>query len=116
MLGQWDQEDSYGGPAVFKAIKAAQPDAPITLGIGPWRHSGANYEGYGLGALKFEGDTALQFRLGWIKPFLDCRLKSKAAPCKPMPAAITYATGINRWETEYMKPERFSTLQRKILI
>jgi putative CocE/NonD family hydrolase len=100
MLGQWDQEDSYGGPAVFKAILAAQPDAPIMLGIGPWRHSGANYEGYNLGPLKFEGDTALQFRLQWIKPFLDCRLKTKAAPCQAMPAAVTYATGTNRWEVD----------------
>jgi len=104
MLGQWDQEDSYGAPAVFKAVKAAQPDAPISLGIGPWRHSGANYEGYALGSLKFEGDTALQFRLQWIKPFFDCRLKSKAPACKPMPAAITYATGINRWETDSSWP------------
>jgi putative CocE/NonD family hydrolase len=105
MLGQWDQEDSYGGPAVFKAIKAAQPDAPITLGIGPWRHSGANYEGYGLGQLKFEGDTALQFRTEWIKPFLDCRLKSRLfRSCKAMPAAVTYATGTNTWETDAKWP------------
>ncbi len=104
MLGQWDQEDSYGAPAVFRAVKAAQPDAPITLGIGPWRHSGANYEGFGLGPLRFEGDTALQFRLNWIKPFLDCRLKSGAAPCRPMPAAITYATGTERWETDSAWP------------
>lgn len=104
MLGQWDQEDSYGGPAVYKAIKAAQPDAPISLAIGPWRHSGANYDGSSLGPLKFEGDTALQFRLNWIKPFLDCRLKTKPAPCKPMPAAITYATGANRWETDTKWP------------
>lgn len=104
MLGQWDQEDSYGGPAVFKAVKAAQPDAPITLGIGPWRHSGANYEGSSLGPLKFEGDTALQFRLNWIKPFIDCRVKTNPAPCKPMPAAVTYATGANRWETDAKWP------------
>lgn len=104
MLGQWDQEDSYGAPAVFRAVKAAQPDAPITLGIGPWRHSGANYEGFGLGPLRFEGDTALQFRLNWIKPFFDCRLKSGAAPCKRMPAAITYATGAERWETDAVWP------------
>ncbi|MBS0477206.1 MAG: CocE/NonD family hydrolase, partial [Proteobacteria bacterium] len=104
MLGQWDQEDSYGAPHVFQAVKAAQPDAPITLGIGPWRHSGANYEGYNLGPLKFEGDTALQFRLGWIKPFFDCRLKSNPAPCKAMPAAVTYATGTNRWETDAKWP------------
>ena len=104
MLGQWDQEDSYGGPAVFKAIKAAQPDAPIMLGIGPWRHSGANYDGSSLGPLKFEGDTALQFRLRWIKPFLDCRLKSTAPPCQAMPAAVTYATGTNRWEMDAKWP------------
>ena len=104
MLGQWDQEDSYGAPAVYKAIKAAQPDAPIMLGIGPWRHSGANYIGTSLGALNFEGDTALQFRLNWIKPFFDCRLKTKAPPCKAMPAAVTYATGTNRWESDAKWP------------
>jgi len=104
MLGQWDQEDSYGAPAVYQAVKAAQPDAPITLGIGPWRHSGTNYNGSNLGPLDFEGDTALQFRLGWIKPFFDCRLKSKAPPCKAMPAAITYATGTNKWETDAKWP------------
>jgi len=104
MLGQWDQEDSYGAPHVFAAVKAAQSDAPITLGIGPWRHSGANYEGSSLGPLKFEGDTALQFRLNWIKPFFDCRLKTNPAPCKAMPAAVTYATGTNRWEVDAKWP------------
>jgi len=109
MLGQWDQEDSYGAPAVFKAVKAAQPDAPIMLGIGPWRHSGANYEGSSLGALKFEGDTALQFRLNWIKPFLDCRVKTNPAPCQPMPAAVTYATGADRWEVDAKWPAGIET-------
>ncbi|MFM5894922.1 MAG: CocE/NonD family hydrolase [Novosphingobium sp.] len=104
MLGQWDQEDSYGAPAVFKAVKAAQPDAPITLGIGPWRHSGTNYVGMALGPLHFEGDTALQFRMNWIKPFFECRLKTNPAPCKAMPAAITYATGTNTWETDAKWP------------
>jgi len=104
MLGQWDQEDSYGAPAVYKAVKAAQPDAPIMLGIGPWRHSGANYEGSTLGALKFEGDTALQFRMNWIKPFIDCRVKTNPEPCKPIPAAVTYATGADRWEVDATWP------------
>jgi putative CocE/NonD family hydrolase len=104
MLGQWDQEDSYGGPAVYQAVKAAQPDAPITLAIGPWRHSGANYFGQSLGPLKFEGDTALQFRLNWIKPFLDCRVKDNPPPCPAMPGAVTYATGANRWEVDQQWP------------
>ncbi len=109
MVGQWDQEDSYGAPAVYRAVKAAQPDAPITLAIGPWRHSGANYVGTGLGPLTFEGDTALQFRLQWLKPFLDCRLKTGAPPCAAMPGAITYATGANRWETDAKWPAGSAT-------
>ncbi len=109
MVGQWDQEDSYGAPAVYKAVKAAQPDAPITLAIGPWRHSGANYVGNTLGPLTFEGDTALQFRLQWLKPFFDCRLKTAAPPCAAMPGAITYATGSNRWETDAQWPAGTAT-------
>ena len=72
--------------------------------IGPWRHSGTNYFGSQLGPLQFEGDTALQFRLNWIKPFFDCHLKTKAPPCKAMPAAITYATGTDRWESDAKWP------------
>ena len=102
--GQWDQEDIYGAAAVYKAVKAAQPDAPVTLGIGPWRHGGASFDAYSLGPLKFEGNTSLQFRQDWVKPFLDCRLKTNPAPCAPLPSAITYATGINRWETDAKWP------------
>ena len=29
---------------------------------------------------------------------------TKAAPCKAMPAAINYATGANRWETDAKWP------------
>jgi putative CocE/NonD family hydrolase len=96
-VGQWDQEDSYGAPAVYKALKDKYEGTDLLhLVIGPWRHSGANHYGYELGALTFNGDTALQWRQQELKPFLDHYLKG--APDPHTPPAYTYATGINRWE------------------
>jgi putative CocE/NonD family hydrolase len=96
-VGQWDQEDSYGAPAVYKAIKPKDlNDNMVTLVIGPWRHSGANHYGYDLGALTFTGDTALEWRTKYVKPFFDHYLKG--APDPHTPHVLTYATGVNRWE------------------
>jgi len=99
VVGQWDQEDSYGAPAVYRALAPQAPPGSdlLHLVIGPWRHSGVNYEGRSLGALDFEGDTALQFRRDIMKPFLDKYLKD-GAPQVATPPVVTYATGINRWE------------------
>ena len=95
VVGQWDQEDSYGGPAVYKALKDKYNDL-VSLAIGPWRHSGVNHYGYDLGAVTFTGDTADEFRVKYMKPFFDHYLKG--APDPHMPRALTYATGVNRWE------------------
>src|SRR3954467_11905547 len=96
-VGEWDQEDSYGAPAVYRALKDKYEGSGLLhLVIGPWRHSGANHYGYGLGDLTFNGDTALQWRTQELKPFLDHYLKG--APDPHTPAAFTYATGINKWE------------------
>ena len=96
-VGQWDQEDSYGAPAVYKALKAKYEGTELLhLVIGPWRHSGANHYGYDLGALTFTGDTAQEWRVNYVKPFFDHYLK--AAPDPHIPPALTYATGVNRWE------------------
>jgi putative CocE/NonD family hydrolase len=96
-VGQWDQEDSYGGPAVYKALKAKYEGSGLLhLAIGPWRHSGANHYGYELGDITFTGDTALEWRQKWVKPFFDHYLKG--APDPQTPNALTYATGINEWQ------------------
>jgi uncharacterized protein len=102
-VGQWDQEDSYGAPAVYQALKD-RPGAAgrLTLVIGPWRHSGANHYGSFLGGLSFAGDTALEWRRKWVKPFLDHHLRG--GPDPQIPAAVTYATGIDRWETSRVWP------------
>ncbi|WP_419722937.1 CocE/NonD family hydrolase [Sphingobium aquiterrae] len=98
VVGQWDQEDSYGSPAVYKALEPQDKrNDMVTLVIGPWRHSGVNYDGSKLGDLDFAGDTGLQFRRDYMKPFLDKYLKDSPAPFKT-PGALTYATGVNQWE------------------
>ena len=102
MLGQWDQEDSYGAPAVYKAIKPHDTNNLVHLAIGPWRHSGVNHYGYGLGALTFTGDTADEFRVDYMKPFFDHYLKD--APDPHTPTVITYATGVNTWESSAKWP------------
>jgi len=94
VVGQWDQEDSYGAPAMFKVLKSKS--APVSLVIGPWRHSGVNHYGYDLGALIFTGDTAAEFRVNYMKPFFDHYLKG--APDPHTPRVLTYATGANHWE------------------
>ena len=97
MVGQWDQEDSYGAPAVYKVLAPKDKNGDLlTLVIGPWRHSGVNHYGYDLGALTFTGDTSAEFRVKYLKPFFDHYLKGTPKP--HIPRVLTYATGANRWE------------------
>jgi putative CocE/NonD family hydrolase len=97
VVGQWDQEDSYGAPAVYKAWEPKDTNNDkLTLVIGPWRHSGVNHYGYSLGNLTFTGDTAREFRVRYMKPFFDHHLKG--APDPHTPPVLTYATGANRWD------------------
>lgn len=104
VTGQWDQEDSYGAPAVYKALEGQDThNDMVSLVIGPWRHSGVNYVGRNLGPLNFDGDTALQFRTRWMKPFFDCHLKTKPPKCET-PPVLTYATGRERWEVSRKWP------------
>lgn len=103
VVGQWDQEDSYGAPAVYKALEAQDKDNKLlSLVIGPWRHSGVNHYGYKLGALNFRGDTAQEFRVNYMKPFFDHHLKG--APDPKTPPVLTYATGANQWQVSQRWP------------
>ena len=107
-VGQWDQEDSYGAPAVYRALEPKDTgNDKVTLVIGPWRHSGANHGGYALGALDFTGDTAREWRVRYLKPFLDHWLKG--APDPHTPPVLTYATGINQWESSPRWPMGIAT-------
>jgi putative CocE/NonD family hydrolase len=94
----WDQEDIYGNIALYKALKARQPENPnLFLVIGPWFHHQERLDGSALGAIRFGSDTAQYFRLNLLRPFLDHYLKDDPAPLVITPVTA-FETGTNRWE------------------
>ena len=93
----WDQEDMYGGIHTYEATRPKDTGNDRNfLVLGPWRHSGVNADGTLLGPLKFEGDTARQFRREVMQPFLDEHLK-EGAPQAHTPPAFVFETGTNTW-------------------
>jgi uncharacterized protein len=94
----WDQEDMYGAMNTYAAVEPKDKAGDkCFLVLGPWRHSGVLADGGSLGAIDFEGDTALQFRRDILRPFLDAHLKD-GAPAYTPPAVLAYETGTNAWK------------------
>jgi putative CocE/NonD family hydrolase len=97
VVGRWDQEDIYGAYATYAAVEPQDKTNKMnSLVVGPWRHSGVNYEGSALGALKFTGDTAREFRRDVMLPFFNQYLKD-GAPAFDTPPVWSYQTGVNHW-------------------
>ncbi len=98
LQGLWDQEDIWGAVHCYPvAEKKDTANDKNFLVLGPWSHSQVNRDGSALGALKFEGNTARQFRRDVLKPFFDQYLKEKA-PKADTPPVFVYNTGENHWE------------------
>jgi len=95
--GLWDQEDMWGAIHCYLALKAKGQADHNYLVMGPWRHSQVGAEGYNLGPLRWDGDTALQFRRDVLKPFFDQYLKP-GAPKADTPPVFIYNTGENHWD------------------
>ncbi len=96
VAGLFDQEDIYGGPALFRALAPKDPEGKLVhLVLGPWNHGQGRGEGRGIGAISFEGDTAGWFRREVMQPFLDHYLKD--APLPRTPRVLAYETGANVW-------------------
>jgi putative CocE/NonD family hydrolase len=94
----WDQEDIYGAPAVYKAIKPKDVNNDkVFLVLGPWHHGQEIGDGSSLGALKFNSDTGLYFREKILRPFLDHFLKDDAPKLDVAPVTA-FETGANVWE------------------
>ena len=93
----WDQEDIYGAPAVYKAIKPKDTsNDKVFLVLGPWHHGQEIGDGSTLGALKFNSDTGLYFREHILRPFLDQYLK-RDAPKADVAPVTAFETGTNEW-------------------
>ena len=90
----WDQEDIYGAPAVFDAVKR-NDNGNAHLVLGPWHHGQSNSLGFSLGAIDWGSDTAKWFRQNVMIPFLDQHLKGGR------PAGVARVTafeaGTNQW-------------------
>ncbi|EKU24896.1 CocE/NonD family hydrolase [Xanthomonas graminis] len=98
LQGLWDQEDMWSAIHSYQAMEPRDAGNDRNyLVMGPWRHSQVNYDGSALGALKFDGDTALQFRRDVLKPFFDQYLVDGAAKADTPPVFI-YNTGENHWD------------------
>ena len=98
----WDQEDIYGAPAVYKALKAAGGNNDkLFLVIGPWHHGQEIGDASSLGPIKFNSDTGLYFREEILRPFLDKYLKDgnpkDAAPKTNVAPVTAFETGTNTW-------------------
>jgi putative CocE/NonD family hydrolase len=93
----WDQEDIYGAPALYKAIKPKDANNDMVfLVMGPWHHGQEIGDGNSLGALKFNADTAFHFRKEILGPFLAQYLKD-GAPKADVPPVSAFETGTNAW-------------------
>src|SRR6185369_7240378 len=93
----WDQEDIYGGIAVYKAIEPKDTsNDKVFLVLGPWHHGQEIGDGSTLGALKFNSDTGLYFREQILRPFLDHFLKDDAPKMEVAPVTA-FETGTNAW-------------------
>ncbi len=93
----WDQEDIYGAPAVYKAIKPKDTgNDKVFLVMGPWHHGQEIKDGSALGAIRFDSNTALTFRREILRPFLDQYLKD-GAPKADIAPVTAFETGTNTW-------------------
>jgi hypothetical protein len=95
----WDQEDIYGAPAVYKAIKPLDTNNDkVFMVLGPWHHGQEIEDAASLGAIRFRSDTGTWFRQNVLRPFLDHYLKDDAPALQAAPVTV-YETGVNRWQT-----------------
>ncbi|HKD59570.1 MAG TPA: CocE/NonD family hydrolase [Terracidiphilus sp.] len=94
----WDQEDIYGAPAVYKAIKPLdKSNDKVFLVLGPWHHGQEIEPADSLGAIRFGSDTGTWFRKNVLAPFLAHYLKDDA-PAMDVAPVTAYETGKNEWQ------------------
>jgi len=92
---EWDQEDIYGAPAVFNAVKHSD-SGNAHLVLGPWHHGQANGQAQTLGPLDWGSDTGKWFRQNVMIPFLNEHLKN-GAPAN-IARVTAFEVGTNQWQ------------------
>ena len=95
----WDQEDIYGAPAVYRAIRPFDTaNDKVFLVLGPWHHGQEIEPAGALGAIGFGSDTGTWFSENVLGPFLAHFLKDNGPPLTLAPVTA-FETGVNRWQS-----------------
>ncbi len=91
----WDQEDSYGALAVYRALepKDANNDM-VYLSMGPWHHGQEIEDADTLGQMRWGQDTGTWWRKHVLAPFLAHYLKGTPMDVAPVTA---FESGTNEW-------------------
>ena len=95
VASQWDQEDIYGATAVYRALKPKDTAGDMVyLSMGPWYHGQEIGAASNLGAVKWDADTAKQWRRDVLAPFLAHYLKGTPMDVAPV---TVFESGTNVW-------------------
>ncbi len=98
----WDQEDIYGAPAVYAAMKPKDVAGDMVyLSMGPWYHGQEIGKASNLGNIEWDQDTAKNWRHQVLAPFLAHFLKG--TPMDVAPVTI-FQSGTNQWQRKASWP------------
>ena len=86
----------WGANHSWLALKAVGHESNNWLVMGPWFHSQVNRDGWSLGAFRWNGDTALQFRRDMVTPFFNQYLKD--GPPANLARVTVYNDAENHWD------------------
>jgi putative CocE/NonD family hydrolase len=107
--GLWDQEDMWGANQMWRKLRAIGHEGNNWLVLGPWGHSQVNRDGYALGPLTWEGDTAKQYRRDMVIPFFEQYLRG--GPPANLARVTVYNTADKHWDRldDWPTPDRNGT-------
>jgi putative CocE/NonD family hydrolase len=96
-VGGWfDAEDLQGPLRLFRNASTRNPQAPVSLVMGPWVHGGWHgRESDHLGPVEFGQNTASYFQESIETPFFEKWLREGEDP--KLPVAWVFETGRNQW-------------------
>ena len=108
VAGWWDQEDFYGPLKIYELLERHDTQNKNFLVVGPWNHGGwSRSDGQKLGKIDFGSKTAVHYRKEVLAKFFAYYLKGKGTA--DFPEALTFRTGVNRWERHNTWPPKSTT-------
>lgn len=102
--GWYDDSNLFGSLATYRAIEDRNPETFNVLAVGPWEHTGWEWEASGdrHGDIPFGSATSQFYRFAIQKPFLDFYARGLGPDWDrdgrvDLPEAWMFEVGANRW-------------------